>query len=292
MTAPENQAREEPISAVLTKYSPTPEETTKILDKVAQERGQKYLQDELRRICELKSCSPQEAREWFSTTWKFRAEIGRLTELSLTDGLTSLYNKDFLIKRLEEEVERANRTEDKLSVLMFDMDHFKKINDTLGHQVGDIALQIIADTLKSECRGYDIVTRYGGEEFTVVLEGAGNGKAMEIAERIRGRLESGFGTQLTERCAGEKMELQEEIATLLAPDQETGSRVGTFSIGVRTYQGERGAEDTAKSLIHEADSALYYSKKTGRNKVTNYSPEVARLAKERMAETAEEKDHR
>jgi diguanylate cyclase (GGDEF)-like protein len=109
----------------------------------------------------------------------------RLHQAANTDGLTNSYNRRYLFARLNEEVERADREQSKLSVILFDLDHFKSINDRFGHGVGDSVLTKTAEIMRRSIRGADICGRYGGEEFLVILPSASQEVALEIAERIR-----------------------------------------------------------------------------------------------------------
>jgi two-component system cell cycle response regulator len=171
-----------------------------------------------------------------------RAANERLEELARTDPLTRLANRRVLVERLQAEIERARRYESVVSLLMIDLDHFKKVNDAHGHLVGDEVLQEVALLVQQAVRTVDVVARYGGEEFVVVLpETAGDG-AVTFAERIRERLEAHtFATK-----AGLALRL-------------------TTSIGIATFP-DRDVE-TAEDLFARADEALYRAKADGRNRV-------------------------
>jgi diguanylate cyclase (GGDEF)-like protein len=159
-----------------------------------------------------------------------------LERLSVTDQLTGLYNRRRMLEVLENEVHRSKRLEHKFSVLMMDVDHFKKYNDSFGHQAGDRVLAGVADVLRETTREIDTPARYGGEEFFAVLPEAGLDAAVEVAERIR--------------------------ATLASRIFE-GRRV-TLSVGVAEYP-THGAD--GDRLIAAADDALYRAKDEGRNRV-------------------------
>ncbi len=163
-----------------------------------------------------------------------------LQELSITDGLTELYNRRYMMDTLTNEVARAQRLEHNFSVLMIDIDYFKKFNDTYGHLAGDDLLVTVASVFKESIRSMDFAARYGGEEFLVMLPEHGADSAVEVAERIR--------TNIASATAGDKY----------------GKDPVTVSIGVSTYP-ENGA--TPAALIASADAALYQGKERGRNQV-------------------------
>lgn len=167
----------------------------------------------------------------------------RMLYLSETDGLTGLYNARFFYDRVETEITRSRRYGHALSLLMLDIDHFKKFNDTYGHLGGDEALKHLARILREESRATDIVARYGGEEFGVVLPETDGENAQKLAERIRHAVESQpFDLDLLKREASL-----------------------TISIGVATMP-----EDLARAedLVRLADKALYRAKQGGRNRVS------------------------
>jgi diguanylate cyclase (GGDEF)-like protein len=159
-----------------------------------------------------------------------------LERLSVTDQLTGLYNRRRMLEVLENEVHRSKRLEHRFSVLMMDVDLFKKFNDSFGHQAGDRVLAGVAEVLRETTREIDTPARYGGEEFFAVLPEAGLDAAVEVAERIR--------------------------ATLASRIFE-GRRV-TLSIGVAEFP-THGAD--GDRLIAAADDALYRAKDEGRNRV-------------------------
>jgi two-component system cell cycle response regulator len=171
------------------------------------------------------------------------ADRARLEMLAHTDPLTQTYNRRALMDRLTEEMERARRYGLQLSVLMVDLDHFKAINDSYGHVVGDEVLRGVSATLQREARAVDVVARYGGEEFVVVLPETGTEGAMAVAERIRSRV----------------------AAVPPMPGGEYGWLRVTVSIGVASVP-ESGA-NTPEELIGVADQALYRAKAEGRNRV-------------------------
>ena len=161
---------------------------------------------------------------------------------AITDGLTGLYNVAFFRKRLEGELERAEVTADLVSIALFDVDHFKNLNDTLGHQAGDIVLTEIAGIFRQAGRRGDIVARYGGEEFIFLLYGATTAEAFSFSDSVRHTVESYAFP------GGEK--------------QPLGSV--TVSGGVATFP-HHGT--SARQLIEAADVSLYHAKRSGRNRV-------------------------
>ena len=167
----------------------------------------------------------------------------RLTKkLSITDELTGLYNYRLLRERLEQEFERANRYNRYLSLLMIDADHFKKYNDSHGHLAGDRALMEIADVLKTCVREVDVLVRYGGEEFAVLLPETDAAGAFVVAEKIR------------EAVAAHQF---------VGEEGERGERI-TVSVGVATFPIHAlGREE----LLKRADNALYEAKQFGRDRV-------------------------
>jgi diguanylate cyclase (GGDEF)-like protein/PAS domain S-box-containing protein len=167
----------------------------------------------------------------------------RLRDQAVHDALTELYNRHYLSEALAPEIIRSEREKTPLSVVIADVDHFKVINDTYGHPVGDLFLVEIADLMKKYVRGSDFVCRYGGEEFLLVFPGTTMRSAMKRAEEI------------CQKCA--------EIVI-----QHEGKRLNvTLSFGVATYP-EDGK--TAEKVILRADQALYQSKHAGRNQVTGW----------------------
>jgi diguanylate cyclase (GGDEF)-like protein len=175
---------------------------------------------------------------------KAQEGIRQLEILSVTDPLTELYNRRFLERRMDEELARSIRYGLRLSVMLLDLDSFKLYNDICGHQAGDRALQQVARILKRSVREIDVVTRYGGEEFCVLLPETPNLDAMYVAERIRYGIEH-------ELFAGEE-------------NLPRGSL--TISIGISTYP-DNGS--SAEELISSADVALYRAKADGRNKIVD-----------------------
>lgn len=181
-----------------------------------------------------------------STQAAMTIENARLYELSITDGMTRLFIHRYFQIRLDEELKRCNRYGPVMSLIMTDIDHFKKFNDTYGHQVGDMVLIKVADIIRETIRNeVDIPCRYGGEEFAIIAPQTGFEDAKKMAERIRTAVESA--------------KLQGPGGKLLQI---------TISLGISTCP--LNSKDK-KDLILKADSALYYSKKNGRNRATHFS---------------------
>jgi diguanylate cyclase (GGDEF)-like protein len=170
-----------------------------------------------------------------------------LSEVSTRDSLTGLYNRWFVMEKIDSEINRALRHGSPMSLLMLDLDHFKRINDTWGHPAGDQVLQAIGQMLRESCRVYDVPGRYGGEEFCIVLPETKPGNTNVVAERIRRRLEA------TELTCGD------------------GSVTVTASIGIAGMEASAEGEILSPAmLIDRADRALYTAKSRGRNRVETW----------------------
>lgn len=164
-----------------------------------------------------------------------------LTELATVDGLTGVFNRREFNRRLSVEIERSRREGHPVSLLMVDIDHFKRLNDTYGHQSGDDALRHVSKLIKTEVRPGDLPARYGGEEFAVILPYADDKDAFAVAERLRSLI------------AVQDIEIQD------------GQRVTvTASLGCATFPTDA---ETEEALMTIADAALYHAKRGGRNQV-------------------------
>jgi diguanylate cyclase (GGDEF)-like protein len=167
----------------------------------------------------------------------------KLRTMAFQDGLTGLYNYRYFQENLDRELSRSMRCRRPFSLIMFDLDHFKKINDSYGHRIGDIALQEISTLVLNSTRTNDIVARYGGEEFAIIAPETDFKSAAVFAERIKRSVE--------------QMEILADSVIVKA----------TISIGVATYLP--GKEATTKTeLLDAVDAALYASKNSGRNRLT------------------------
>lgn len=161
--------------------------------------------------------------------------------LATTDGLTELYNHRYFQEQIRMQIEQSKRYNHNFSLIIIDIDFFKKFNDTFGHQSGDAVLRQVAQTLKKNVRATDIVCRYGGEEMSIILPNTGKDEAFSTAQKI------------CERVASKKFKL--------AGDKETNV---TISLGVSTFPYDG---DSASSIIEAADKRLYNAKNNGRNQV-------------------------
>jgi two-component system, cell cycle response regulator len=184
---------------------------------------------------------------------KCRIQIGeriiklerRIMELANTDPLTGLLNRRAFMDRMEQEMSRAQRGKNPLSLILADIDFFKSVNDTYGHQIGDLVLKRFTGQLTSSTRPYDFLGRYGGEEFVVCLPGTDGLQAASVAERMRRQIED--------------MEI-------MLPDDLRSIRI-TASFGLACYS--IGSGKNVDLLIKRADDALYLAKNKGRNCVCN-----------------------
>ena len=178
-------------------------------------------------------------------------DIKRVASLelqSITDPLLGIYNRRYLDQRLSEEISRAQRYKFPLSILMLDIDHFKRVNDRFGHLTGDKVLISIGKLLQEKTRQSDIVARYGGEEIVLMLPNTNEDRAVNLAERLRVILEQ----------------------TPYTAENNSEAFHCTVSIGV-TSLGEESCKSS--DLLRKADVALYQAKRTGRNKVLAFKPE-------------------
>jgi diguanylate cyclase len=170
---------------------------------------------------------------------ELEAELGQVSELVYQDHLTGTLNRRGMDEAFVREFARAKRGQTSISVALLDIDHFKKINDTFGHDVGDQALIHLAGVVKEILRPMDVVARYGGEEFVIILPDTAEADGVKIMTRLQ--------RDLTKRYF-----LHENEKLLI-----------TFSAGV----AQRSGEETAEALIARADDALYRAKQAGRNRV-------------------------
>ena len=171
---------------------------------------------------------------------KLREKERRLTELSITDELTGLYNRRWFSSKLKGEIDHVRRMELPLSLLIVDIDHFKRFNDAYGHAIGDLVLVELGAVIGKSIRGNDVPCRYGGEEFTVILPGMDRMEAVTVAERLR-----------------------VAFAAKKIPVPGHGNVGATVSGGV----AQMSRDDTGETLFERADRALYQAKSQGRNRV-------------------------
>jgi two-component system cell cycle response regulator len=174
-------------------------------------------------------------------TSRLRDNVQMSIEMAITDPLTGLYNRRYMESHLGALMEQAVSRKKPLTVLVLDIDYFKAINDTHGHDAGDDVLREFALRIKKSIRGIDLACRYGGEEFVVVTPETDITVATMVAERLRRRI------------ATEAFQIQKGLKTLEV----------TISVGIAAL----GNSDTAGTLLKRADAALYRAKRDGRNRV-------------------------
>jgi len=168
----------------------------------------------------------------------------QLWDMAVSDSLTGLYVRRYFMVKLQEELLRAERYKNILSIVMADLDRFKNINDTYGHDAGDRVLKAIGKFLQQNIRDVDVIARYGGEEFVIMIPETTKDAAYILAERLR------------KQFAELKLENFPQI---------------TISLGIATYPFD-GTE--LEDLIKNADAAMYAAKRAGRNKVVKYTPDI------------------
>lgn len=196
-------------------------------------------------VSQVNGGGPATASDYAHPRQYLQGLIDGLCELSLKDPLTGLANRRHFRAVLEREIDRVTRSGEAALLLMLDIDHFKKVNDTRGHACGDAALHGLASTLEHNLRRHDLIGRLGGEEFAVFLPDTALGQAMQLAERLR---------------------KQVAITAMAAPGEPEPIRI-TISIGLAMLSGQESLE----SLLARADDALYQAKREGRNRVVQAS---------------------
>ncbi len=173
-----------------------------------------------------------------------RRDAEDFARAAVTDQVSGLFNRRYFHERLEEELDRARRHNTTVALLMIDIDNFKGINDRFGHLAGDLVIRGVGDILKRSVRKFDLCTRFGGEEFAIVMPGSGPENSAPVAERIRQRIEAFRPAEA-------------ELVDL---------RV-TASIGMAVSEGA-----SARELIARADQALYEAKQAGKNRLVEWKP--------------------
>ena len=173
---------------------------------------------------------------------RLRYNVQLSLEMAITDQLTGLHNRRYMSRHLDNLLANARRGGRPLAFVIMDIDHFKQVNDTYGHDIGDEVLKEFAGRIAANVRGIDLACRYGGEEFVVVMPDTDVAFACSIAERLRQTVEAN------------------PVKVSRAP----GALNVTISIGIARMEGEG---DTAEALLHRADQALYRAKRSGRNRV-------------------------
>ncbi len=174
--------------------------------------------------------------------------IGRreqmITDLALTDGLTALYNKRYFKNRIEQEFVRHQRLGSPMAIIQVDLDYFKQVNDTWGHQAGDEVLKSVANTILANCRKNEIAARVGGEEISIIASDSGESDAAALAERLRAAIE-----EMIIHWQGETIHV-------------------TSSFGIAEASAD---SENAWAVYQQADLALYEAKRRGRNRICSYS---------------------
>ncbi|HPD56068.1 MAG TPA: GGDEF domain-containing protein [Smithellaceae bacterium] len=183
------------------------------------------------------------AVELFTDMSNFKADelrIKELEEMALLDNLTRLANRNHIERELTMRLEESKRFNVRFGIIFLDIDHFKKVNDTYGHDMGDRVLKFVADTLAKNIRPFDLVGRWGGEEFIAIIRNANENVLIELSNRLRMLVEKSY--------------------IVLADDKLNV----TISIGTTIVRGD----DDINSIIKRADELLYQSKRAGRNRLT------------------------
>lgn len=176
-----------------------------------------------------------------------------LMEMSSTDMMTHLRLKYYFFNQLADAIDKAVQNTTNIAVLMFDIDFFKKFNDTYGHECGDFVLISVANLIKTSLRESDIASRYGGEEFTVLLSNGTKEEAMKVAERIRKKIEE---------------------YDFVYNDQHLHV---TVSVGVSVFDKKANPVELPNLFVNQADAGLYLSKNSGRNKVSFFDPSIHKV---------------
>lgn len=196
---------------------------------------------------ELTAGPQEEIDEVADCNFDYALRYERARQMAITDSLTGLHNFGYFKDRLTEERRRAERYQRLLSLIIFDLDHFKRYNDTHGHPAGNEVLREVASILRQEARETDLVARYGGEELVIVLPETNRKTGWDVAERIRERVSR----------------------TTFLPNAKARPERVTLSAGVATFPVDAIHED---ELIARADASLYVAKATGRDRVIAYEP--------------------
>ena len=175
---------------------------------------------------------------------RLRHNVQLSLEMAITDQLTGLHNRRYMSRHLDTLIANARKNERPLTFVIMDIDFFKQVNDSHGHDIGDEVLKEFANRIAANVRGIDLACRYGGEEFVVAMPDTDVAFATNIAERLRQSIET------------------TPVAISRAPHQ-----LGiTISIGIARFEG---GDDTADALLRRADQALYRAKRSGRNRVVS-----------------------
>lgn len=196
------------------------------------------------RLIEIGDDVAEKNRQLSIENLNLQSEIKRLKNISFIDAATEIYNKRYLQIRLEEEFARARRYDSPLSSIFIDLDNFKSVNDTYGHIIGDRVLKEVASVLEDLCRSEDVLVRFGGEEFVILMSDTGNSEAVVLAERIRKKIE-------------EHLFSYGDINISVSA-----------SLGVSTLNnGDFEYVSDPEQLIRMADRAMYMVKQNGKNNI-------------------------
>lgn len=197
----------------------------------------------------LKPINEQELKVRVKNLLKIKSLREQMNFICTTDELTGLHNRKYAHERLEAEISRSKRYNFKLSCLLLDIDYFKVVNDIYGYDWGDVLLKQIAETLTKHVRKEDILTRYGDEEFLIVLPNTDENNAFIFAERVRQDIEK----------------------LVFQPEGEEEPHPITISGGISCYPFLANVDESANTLIRYAEHALYNAKKRGKNKMVQFS---------------------
>lgn len=197
----------------------------------------------------LNSIDPEDLEIRIHNMVKIKQLKEEIKRVSTTDELTGLYNRKYIHQRLEEELSRAKRYNLSISCLLLDIDFFKVVNDMYGYDWGDILLKRIAESCKDHGRKADLITRYGDEEFLIVLPNTDEDNAYIFAERLRRNIER----------------------MVFIPEGEPERHPVTVSGGLSCYPFANKIDDVTQTLIRYAEHALYNAKRRGRNKIIQFS---------------------
>jgi len=252
-----------PVKELETVLWSDPEEHIEKAIKIFQELEPNLTKKQAEQWVQDRALAIREARSHIFAEMETEIEKQRAEEAEeeiITDQLTGIGNRGAYHQRIDFQISNAERNNDPFSLIMVDIDHFKKVNDRYGHAVGDRVLKEVAKTLKNNLRGVDMVARYGGEEFVVILPNTREHEAGLVAEKLRKAIE--------------------EQVSLMHKDKPLTI---TISAGYAEY--DRKTLNTAEKLQSAADKALYHAKVGGRNQVQAYAkgmsmPHDIRLVKE------------